>query len=58
MEGMNKVICEDCGKTFVGGPKAYFCPECRKEHVRRSVIESNKRRRGEKRRKYKRIDDK
>lgn len=29
-----KEICQDCGKVFVGGPRAFLCPECRKERVR------------------------
>lgn len=24
-------ICEDCGKTFKGGPRAFLCPKCRKK---------------------------
>jgi len=27
---MAKEMCQDCGKVFDGGPKAFFCPECRK----------------------------
>ena len=28
-----KEICQDCGKIFIGGPKAFLCPECRKKRV-------------------------
>ena len=34
MSKLAKVICEDCGKVFMGGPKAFFCPDCRAEHVK------------------------
>lgn len=30
---MAKEICQDCGKIFEGGPKAFLCPECRKKRV-------------------------
>ena len=23
--------CRQCGRTFWGGPRAWYCPECRKE---------------------------
>ena len=23
-------VCRDCGKTFPGGPRAWYCPDCRK----------------------------
>lgn len=26
---MTKEICEDCGKVFEAGPKAFLCPSCR-----------------------------
>ena len=35
-----KEICEGCGKVFVGGQYAFFCPECR----RRRQSEAAKRR--------------
>lgn len=34
------VICEYCEKVFMGGPKAFVCPECRKK----IAIESAKKR--------------
>lgn len=24
-------ICQECGSSFLGGPRAWYCPECRKE---------------------------
>ena len=24
-------LCDDCGKPFLAGPMAFFCPECRKK---------------------------
>ena len=29
-----KEICQDCGKVFLGGPKAFFCPDCIKRRQR------------------------
>ena len=26
-------ICEDCGKTFMAGPDAFFCPACRRKRI-------------------------
>lgn len=26
-------ICEDCGKTFDGGPRAFICRDCRKKRL-------------------------
>ena len=26
-------ICEDCGKTFDGGPKAFLCRSCRRKRL-------------------------
>ena len=30
---MAKEVCEDCGKVFEAGPKAFFCPACRKRRM-------------------------
>lgn len=30
---MEKEICEDCGKVFEAGPKAFLCPSCRKRRL-------------------------
>ena len=27
-------VCRQCGKTFPGGPRAWYCPECREERRR------------------------
>lgn len=24
-------ICKECGKSFPGGPRAWYCPDCRRE---------------------------
>lgn len=34
-------ICEDCGKTFEGGARAFICPECRKERNRQAAKKRN-----------------
>lgn len=33
MARLAKEICQDCEKIFLGGPKAFLCPECRKKRV-------------------------
>lgn len=38
-------ICQDCGKTFMAGPNAFFCPDCRKARVAAAARE-NARKRG------------
>lgn len=30
---MVKEICQDCGKVFLGGPKAFLCAECRRKRT-------------------------
>lgn len=35
--------CNSCGRTFQGGPRAYYCPECR-DRRRREQAESYRRR--------------
>ncbi len=30
---MPKEICEDCGKVFEAGPKAFLCPPCRRRRL-------------------------
>lgn len=34
-------ICEDCEKVFMGGPNAFFCPECRKKRLREAAKQRN-----------------
>ncbi len=34
-------ICEDCGKTFIGGPDAFFCPDCRRARVSAAAKNAN-----------------
>ncbi|WPB41307.1 hypothetical protein DEGADCKI_02646 [[Clostridium] scindens] len=29
MNNMRTRICRECGKAFSGGPRAWYCPECR-----------------------------
>lgn len=36
-------ICKVCGKDFKGGPRAYYCPDCRVEKKREYNIKSKKR---------------
>lgn len=33
MKRVAKEICEDCGKVFEAGPKAFLCPSCRKRRL-------------------------
>lgn len=33
MARLAKEICQDCEKIFLGGPKAFLCPACRKKRV-------------------------
>lgn len=33
-------VCQDCGKTFVAGPNAFFCPKCRKKMKAAKLKES------------------
>ena len=34
---LTKEICADCGKVFLGGPKANLCLDCRKERARQQA---------------------
>lgn len=31
-------ICEKCGAAYLGGKKSHYCPECRKEIMRKNAI--------------------
>lgn len=31
--GLAREICQDCGKVFMGGPRAFLCKDCRKKRV-------------------------
>lgn len=31
-------ICDQCGASYVGGKKSHYCPECRKEIMRKNAI--------------------
>lgn len=37
-------ICRECGRTFAGGPRAWYCPECR--YLRAKVAAAGYRRNG------------
>ena len=52
-----KEICQDCGKVFLAGPKAFFCPACikrkqkavgRRLGLSRLGIEAKMKKKGEK----------
>ena len=30
--------CEKCGAAYTGGKKSHYCPECRKEIMRKNAI--------------------
>ena len=32
-------ICRQCGRSFTGGPRAWYCPDCRKVRARRQQRE-------------------
>lgn len=40
-----KVVCKQCGKTFLGGMRASYCPDCRAERRRESDSRSRERKR-------------
>lgn len=35
--------CKECGRLFNGGPRAWYCPECRRERQLKTKREYNKR---------------
>lgn len=37
--------CRTCGRTFMGGPRAWYCPDCRAERRRKQCVESKQRKR-------------
>lgn len=37
-------LCEDCGKAFMAGPNAFFCPECRSARIAAAARERAKER--------------
>ncbi|AUS03580.1 hypothetical protein ERIC1_1c34050 [Paenibacillus larvae subsp. larvae DSM 25719] len=37
--------CRQCGNTFEGGPRAYYCPTCRAERTRKTYAEYKRRKR-------------
>ena len=37
--------CRQCGRTFIGGPRAWYCPDCRKERKKKQDWEYGQRRR-------------
>ena len=38
---MPKEICEDCGKVFEAGPKAFLCPPCRRRRLSEQAKKRN-----------------
>lgn len=36
-------ICRQCGKSFLGGPRAWYCPQCREERARKANAEHKQR---------------
>lgn len=38
-------ICQQCGRSFEGGPRAYYCPSCRAERQREQNAEFQRRKR-------------
>jgi Zn finger protein HypA/HybF involved in hydrogenase expression len=30
----NNRVCKECGRTFSGGPRSWYCPECRAERLK------------------------
>ena len=38
-------ICQQCGKKFEGGPRAFYCPECRAESKKKAKREYEERKR-------------
>ena len=34
MNNMRDRICRQCGMSFYGGPRAWYCPSCRTERAR------------------------
>lgn len=32
-------ICQGCGKTFLGGPRAWYCEDCREERKKKQLKE-------------------
>lgn len=38
-------ICKECGKSFPGGPRAWYCPDCRRERKRKHDKEFKERKR-------------
>ena len=37
MDNMRKRICRNCGTEFIGGPRAWYCPECRSKRKKEQV---------------------
>jgi Zn finger protein HypA/HybF involved in hydrogenase expression len=40
---LNNRVCRECGRIFPGGPRAWYCPSCRKERRDASVRRCKKR---------------
>ena len=35
-------VCRTCGKSFKGGPRAWYCPDCRQERLRERKAKYNR----------------
>lgn len=55
-KNMRSRICKTCNCTFLGGPRAWYCPDCRAERARESGRKSHERARQGKSRKIGSID--
>lgn len=42
-KNMNSRLCQECGSLFLGGPRAWYCPECRAERKKVQMKEYQKR---------------
>jgi len=51
--GLAKEMCQDCGKVFMGGPNAFFCPACKKRRLSESAKKRNLNKIGQESRKIK-----
>ena len=44
MDNIRERTCRQCGSMFQGGPRAWFCPSCRKERAREQLADHRRRR--------------
>ena len=41
---LTREICQDCERIFIGGPKAFLCPACRKKRQSENAKRIHKKR--------------